>query len=106
MIPEEVALVQRLKNEPFALVGVNSDTRESFDKEYAKSGMTWRSAMQGSTTGPIPSQWNVTGWPTLYLIDAEGVIRHHWLGSPGKATIDAEIEKLVAEAKTSKKKGL
>jgi hypothetical protein len=103
MIPEEVALVQRMKDEPFALVGVNSDTRENFDKEYTKSGMTWRSAMQGTTTGPIPTLWNVSGWPTLYLIDAQGKIRQKYVGSPGKKTLESEIEKLIDEAKAAKK---
>jgi hypothetical protein len=103
MIPEEIALVQRLKSEPFALVGINSDTPEMFQKEYAKSGMTWRSAMQGSTSGPIPTLWNVSGWPTLVLLDAEGRISARYLGDPGKKTLDAKIHELLEKAKAQTK---
>jgi hypothetical protein len=32
--------------------------------------ITWRSWWDGgSTGGPIASEWNVHGWPTLYLVD-------------------------------------
>lgn len=100
MIPGEIALVKRMEEErlPFAILGVNSDTAEMFAKEFPKSGITWRSAMQGSTGGPIPTLWNVSGWPTLYLIDAEGKLRHKWLGSPGEETIEKEARKLLEEA--------
>ena len=51
-----------------------------------------------ASTSPISSQWNLVGTPTLYIIDAKGVIRHKWQGSPGEDKIDAAIEKLIKEA--------
>ena len=48
--------------------------------------------------GPICSQWNLVGTPTLFLIDAKGVIRRKWLGGPGEKVIDEAIEKLIKEA--------
>jgi hypothetical protein len=41
-------------------------------------GVTWRSFWCGEaqTEGPIPTRWNVKGWPTIYVIDARGRIRH------------------------------
>ncbi len=36
--------------------------------------VTWRSWSDGQH-GPIAKQWNVTSWPTLYLIDPQGNIR-------------------------------
>ena len=24
----------------------------------------------------IPSEWNIVGWPTIYILDAKGVIRY------------------------------
>jgi hypothetical protein len=41
-------------------------------------GVTWRSFWCGEkgTSGPIPTKWNVRGWPTIYVIDHEGVIRY------------------------------
>jgi hypothetical protein len=76
-MPHERSLVKRLEGKPFALLGVNSDMdREAFKKRVAKEGITWRSWWDGSTTGPIASKWNVDLWPTLYLLDAKGVIRY------------------------------
>ena len=100
MFPHERSLVERLKNEPFAIVGINTDpSQELYREEAKKNGITWRSAMDGSTSGPICSKWGVEGFPTLYLIDAKGIIRQYWLGNPGDETVAKEIDKLVAEAK-------
>jgi peroxiredoxin len=103
MFPHERSLVERLKNEPFVIIGINTDSKgpDFYREEAKKNGITWRSAMDGSTSGPIDTKWGVDGWPTLYLIDAKGVIRQAWNtnGSPGDETIDKEIDKLVAEAK-------
>ena len=65
-----------LENEPFALLGVNSDGDAAKVKEImAREGLTWRNAVDGDTQGPWATAWNVHGWPTLFLIDKDGVIR-------------------------------
>lgn len=101
MLPHEKALVQRLKDQPFALLGVNSDGEaEDVRKMLAEQGITWRQAIDGGTDGPWATRWNVSGWPTLYLIDAEGKLREYWLGGPSEAELDKKIEALIAEAKS------
>jgi hypothetical protein len=40
----------------------------------------------------------VQGWPNIFLIDAKGIIRQHWVGSPGTDVLDQQIERLVKEA--------
>jgi hypothetical protein len=101
MFPHERSLVERLKDEPFALVGVNSDGdyAEKKQKEFVEEKITWRSFAAGSTTGAIPKAWGVQGWPTLYLIDAEGKIRRKWVGSPGDEALDRAIDALVQETR-------
>ena len=100
MFPHERSLVEKLKNEPFVILGVNTDQDPKLYREEAKkNGITWRSAMDGTTSGPICSKWGIEGFPTLVLIDAKGVIRQFWLGNPGDETVSSEIDKLVAEAK-------
>ena len=65
-----------LENEPFALLGVNSDGDAAKVKEImAREGLSWRNAVDGSTDGPWATAWSVHAWPTLYLIDKQGVIR-------------------------------
>jgi hypothetical protein len=101
MYPHERSLVKRLSDKPFALIGVNSDRdlaalKPILDKEQ----ITWRSFWNGpqGTGGPISAEWGVRGWPTLYVIDHKGIIRHKWVGSPGDKAMDDAIDKLVKEA--------
>ncbi len=102
MFPHERSLVEKMKDEPFALVGVNSDADLAAMKpKFKEEKITWRSFWNGEegTQGPIAAAWNVQGWPTLYLIDHTGKIRNKWLGGPDEATLDAAIAAVVAEAK-------
>ncbi len=101
MYPHERSLVERLKDRPFALLGVNSDDdREALKQVLIDEEITWRSFWNGGgIDGPISSSWEVAGWPTLYLIDHEGVIRHTYIGSPDDAEeFDATIDAMVEEA--------
>jgi peroxiredoxin len=100
MYPHERSLVKKMEGKPFALVGVNSDQdRKALKPVLEKEHITWRSFWNGgSTGGPISRAWGVDGWPTLYLIDAKGVIRHKWVGAPPGDTIDKAVEELVKEA--------
>ena len=105
MFPHERSLVKRLENKPFALIGVNSDRdREQLKKKNKAERITWRSFWNGpkGTGGPISKAWNVRGWPTIYLIDHNGVIRHKFVGSPGGEQLDKLIDALVAEAEKAK----
>jgi thiol-disulfide isomerase/thioredoxin len=100
LVPQERALAVRYAGRPFAIVGVNSDgdrakARETTDRDK----MTWRSFWNGADgpDGPISTAWNIHGWPTLYLIDAAGVIRYRdiYRNDLDKAVADllAELEK-------------
>ena len=104
MFPHERSLVKRLEGKPFALIGVNSDRdKEDCKKKNEKQQITWRSFWNGpkGTGGPISEEWNVQGWPTLYIIDHKGIIRHKYLGSPGDKKLDEAIDKLVKEAEVA-----
>jgi hypothetical protein len=108
MFPHERSLVARMKDEPFALIGVNSDKNlEELQPKLKEEQITWRSFWNGAegTGGPISKRWGINGWPTLYLIDAKGKIRHKFLGNPGDEKLDGLIDELVKEAKAQPKKG-
>jgi len=103
MYPHERSLVSKLKDEPFVLIGINSDPDlEALKEVRQKENITWRSFWNGpqGTAGPISKKWNVRGWPTLFLIDADGKIRYKWLGNPGDEIIDEAIHALIEEAKS------
>ena len=60
--------------------------------------MTWRSWFDGPPGGPITQEWKVTGMPSIFLIDAKGMVRYAHEGAPGAEELDGEIETLVKEA--------
>lgn len=96
MVPDERALVARMKGRPFVLIGVNGDEDRTLAKEVStQEGITWRSFWDGGPNGPISVRWGVSSWPTVYLIDARGVIRNENLR--GEA-LDRAVEALVTEA--------
>ena len=77
MYPHERSLVADMQGKPFALIGVNSDKKEKVKDAMKRENITWRSFWDGgSTGGPIAKQYNVRGWPTIYVIDHRGVIRY------------------------------
>jgi hypothetical protein len=104
MLPHEKALVERMKDKPFALLGVNCGDGKipEVAPRLVKEGIAWRNAIDDEADGErlksIAKAWNVRGFPQLYLVDARGVIRQKWLGSPGEAALDKAVETLVDEA--------
>jgi thiol-disulfide isomerase/thioredoxin len=112
MFPHQRSLVKRLADEPFALIGVNADQDpDELRKLLIDHNVTWRSFWDGpkgkGLVRPIAREWDIRGWPTIYLIDHKGVIRHKFYGSPDNEEeykkIDAIIDKVVAEAKKDAK---
>ena len=79
MYPHERSLVKQMADKPFALIGVNSDRDLDEVREIVKEkNISWRSFWNGpeGTSGPISTDWGVRGWPTIYVLDAKGVIRY------------------------------
>jgi hypothetical protein len=103
MYPHERSLVSKMSGKPFVLLGVNSDRdRASLKKTLVEKQLTWRSFWNGGGTGgPISSDWGVSAWPTLVVIDHKGVIRHRYRGSPNPNELDRVIEELVKEAESA-----
>ncbi|WP_083670850.1 peroxiredoxin family protein [Singulisphaera sp. GP187] len=75
MYPEERDLVQRLKDKPFALLSVNTDEDlESLRTSVESGEISWRCWWDGGK-GPITTRWGIMNFPTLFLLDRDGVIR-------------------------------
>ena len=98
MYPHERSLVQQYADAPFAIVGVNSDSSlEKLQGVMKEKDLTWPSFFDGGGTGgPIATKWGVRGWPTVYLIDHEGVIRYK-----GRSNLDELIADLVEKAQAA-----
>jgi hypothetical protein len=94
MVPHERSLVKRLEGKPFALIGVNRDeSREALKRCEEKHEMSWRSFFDGRD-GPISKRYNVKSMPTIYVLDAKGVIRAK--GVRGEA-MDEAVDALLKE---------
>jgi len=96
MYAHERSLVEKYQDEPFALLGVNTDALDDVKQIYVDNKINWRSWAQGSTEGPIPTKWNIEAWPTIFLIDHDGIIRHKFNTISPKA-LDKMIEQLMAD---------
>lgn len=99
MIPHERELVKKLAGKPFALVSVSADQKKEALTDFLKEEpMPWTHWWEGGD-GKNLKTWNVRYFPTIYVIDAKGVIRYK--GVRGKA-MDEAVETLVKEAEAGK----
>lgn len=95
MIPHEREMVEKLKEKPFALISISADAEKKTLTDFLKKeSMPWTHWWNG--TGGIVKDWNVQFFPTIYVLDAEGVIRYKNIR--GKELEEA-VEKLLAETK-------
>jgi hypothetical protein len=101
MYPHGRSLVERLKGKPFALLGINSDdTRDEARQAIDKHQLAWRSWWDGGTTGgPIQTAYDIAHWPTIFVLDPRGVIRH--IDVRGEE-LDKAVDALLAEVEGGK----
>jgi thiol-disulfide isomerase/thioredoxin len=89
MIPHEREMVARLKDKPFALVSISVDEEKKTLTDFlAREPMPWTHWWSGAD-GKVIDTLSVVIYPTIYIVDAQGVIRYKQLGSVG------EFEKVV-----------
>jgi thiol-disulfide isomerase/thioredoxin len=75
MIPHEREMVSRLKDKPFALVSISGDEKKETLQEFLKkTEMPWTHWWEGR--GGLMEDWDIQYFPTIYVLDAKGVIRH------------------------------
>jgi len=97
MVPHERSLVERLQDKPFVLLGINVDSStDALKSAQDKHRITWRSWWDGSRR--IASRFRVRGYPTLFLLDQDGIIRREYLGRPPDSELERDVMQLVAEA--------
>ena len=98
MIPHEREMVERLKDKPFALVSISADEKkETLTDFLAKEKMPWTHWWNG-IDGGIIEDWDVRYFPTIYVLDAQGVIRYKDLrGEELEKAVNALLEEAKAE---------
>jgi len=95
-VPQLVAVYEKFHAKGFEILGITAeDTREQLTAFIAKSQMNWPQTMEGEK-GPIATLYRITGWPSYFLIGADGQIV---VAAPGGEKIDiaGELAKLFPE---------
>ncbi len=78
--PYQRLLLEVMADEPVEILGVNSDESriiaiDAKKEERLAYRAWWDGHGEDPRKGPIATAWNITGWPTIYIIDDRGVIR-------------------------------
>ena len=99
--------MEEFADAPFMIVGVNSDkSMEKIREIVVEKELTWPSFFDGGgTSGPIATQWGVRGWPTVYVLDHEGVIRSTRGRGPALDAILADLIPKAIEAQKTANSG-
>jgi len=94
MYPEERELVQKLAGKPFAMLGVNCDSQDTLREILADKRVNWRCWSDGKE-GPIAANWQLQGYPFMFVIDHEGVIRQKFVGMTTPGLLRETVTKLI-----------
>ena len=91
-VPQEKRLIETYKGRPFALLSVCNDAElASAQKTAAEHEMDWPCWFDGEN-GPIARDWNVLGWPGVYVLDKQGrIVAKHLRGDE----LDEQIAELM-----------
>jgi thiol-disulfide isomerase/thioredoxin len=99
MYPQERALVAKLRDKPFVMASVNTDNAVStLEKSISSGEITWHCWWDGGTDGPITTRWGVSGFPAIFVLDRNGVIRFKDVRGD---ELDRAVTTLLAEGETN-----
>jgi hypothetical protein len=60
------------------MLGVNTDPLDTLKQQ----NVPWRNWADEFNRGPISAMWNIRHWPTIFVIDKEGVLRGKDISGP------------------------
>lgn len=97
LIPYERELMERLKEQPFALVSISIDADKQAVVDFLeKVPMPWTHWWNGAEGGLVES-WQILNIPAIYVLDAKGVIRQAGIRGQNLKLAIQEMEKTVDE---------
>jgi len=96
LIPGQRELVKKYDGKPFALISISADQDPKEVVEFQKeTPMPWVQWFNGPEGGVV-DEWMIPGFPTLFVIDAKGVIRARDVRD--EQEMDALVGKLIEES--------
>ena len=99
--PARCTMVDRFKGKPFELVSISVDGKKETLKEFiATEKMPWTHWWVG-VDSKFGEAWSIQSYPTIIVIDADGVIRHKDLRGE---EVEKAVNKLLEETERKVKK--
>ena len=99
-MPGLVRVWEDYRDDNFVMLGVSTDYREKDWREYLQenSDVSWPQVLDPIEDSGSPAVvYGVTGTPTSFLIDEEGVVREVHVGSVGEQKLREQIDALLAD---------
>jgi len=94
-LPLLAALQEEFADQPFVIVGINTDKDLEYAREQNKrAGVTWESIHDGDAGGPLCRAWQIARFPYTYVLDRRGRVRARGLRA---AELAPRIRELLAE---------
>ena len=96
LVPHERELREHLKGQPFALLGVDCEANKVTARgAMARERITWPNWYDGARgVGPIANRYHVRDYPSLFILDARGIIRGRDPGGGLDQAVDKLLEKM------------
>jgi WD40 repeat protein len=94
MYPEERELTEKLAGKPFSILGVNCDSQDTLRQILADKRVTWRCWSDGKG-GPIAQTWQLEGYPMMFVVDHQGVIRKKFTGQTPPGLLQQTVNELI-----------
>lgn len=102
MLPHTRRIVKNLENQPFVFVSISvDDEKETITSFLEKEPMPWM--LWWDEKKLLADLWDISGYPTIYVIDQKGVIQFKSVGyDPVGGRLEKRIEELLEVADTKK----
>jgi peroxiredoxin len=102
--PQQLELLKKYSGRPFSIVAMSGDDDvETVKQHLANHSLPWTHWYNGPEGGVLDA-WNVQAFPTVYLIDATGVIRHRNIhGDELNKAVEWLVKHAEAKAKDEEK---
>ena len=91
-MPEIEAIYQEYKDKGVVVIGVDiQETKEEVLQYIQEGGYSWTFVLD--TTGEVTTNYQITGIPSSFFIDREGIIRAMNIGAITKRAMEANLAK-------------
>ena len=89
------SIAKQLEGLPFEVVGVLSESLVEGQEAFSKEEIIWRNFLDErlKLTNREARVWYVDWWPTVFLLDSDGVIRYR--GNGGDAVTSEELDRAI-----------